>query len=329
MSLARPPKPQSAGPLAFPGRILVVLIALLLLGSLGWAVVVNGSIERAETLDRDVVAPGVIVPVAAGGTDIHLREQGTGQPVLLLHDFDLAGGFQWAGTASLLGDRRVLMPDLVDFGFSARPGERGRIHTVVGQAETMLAMLDELGITNVAVVGAGLGGSVAAQMAALQPDVVSRLVLISPEILGPEPSWQSTLYRLPTIGDAMTFTFIGAGSRADARYASGCEGGGYCPSAEMRAVRAAASMMPGTTEALSARSATAPASTLPVSLAIITAPTLIIWGGDDIVTPLSQAEDLQRALAGSSLEVVAGAGHRPHLEDPEATTNLIATFLAS
>lgn len=328
MSLARPPERQAAGPLALLGRFIFTVIFLAIVGGLGWAIVVNGSIEGAETLDRDVVAPGTIV-IIPGLTEVHLRSEGSGDPVLFIHDFDLAGGYQWTKTAELLADHRLLMPDLVDFGFSARPAFRGRLHTVVGQAETMLAMLEELGISNLSVVGAGLGGSVAAQMASLEPGVVDRLVLIAPEILGPEPSWQSILYRLPSVGDAMTFTFIGAGGRADSSYSAGCGNGGYCPDAETRAARQTAAMVPGTTNALTAMFATPPASTLPDSLGTITVPTLIVWGADDLITPLSQAEDLQRALADSSLEIVAGAGHRPHLEDPEATAALISAFLSS
>lgn len=328
MSLARPPERQASGPLALLGRFIFIVIFLAIVGGIGWAVVVNGSIASAETLDRDLVAPGTIV-IIPGLTEVHLRSEGSGEPVLFIHDFDLAGGYQWTRTAELLSDRRLLMPDLVDFGFSARPGVRGRLHTVVGQAETLLAMLEELGISNLSVVGAGLGGSVAAQMASLEPGVVDRLVLIAPEILGPEPSWQSILYRLPSVGDAMTFTFMGAGSRADSSYSAGCGNGGYCPDAETRAARQTAAMVPGTTEALTAMFATPPASTLPDSLGTITAPTMIVWGADDLVTPLSQGEDLQRALVGSSLEIVPGVGHRPHLEDPEATAALISAFLSS
>ena len=329
MSLARPPERQSSsGPMAFLGRFILTAIFLAIVGGLGWAIVVNGSIESTESLDRDVVAPGTIV-IIPGLTEVHLRSVGSGDPVLFIHDFDLAGGYQWTKTAELLADHRLLMPDLVDFGFSARPSFRGRLHTIVGQAETMLAMLDELGISNLSVVGAGMGGSVAAQMASLEPAVVDRLILVAPEILGPEPSWQSILYRLPSVGDAMTFTFIGAGARADSTYSAGCGNGGYCPDAEARGARMAAAMVPGTTSALTAMFATPPASTLPESLGTITAPTLILWGADDLITPLSQGQELQTAMVGSSLEVVPGAGHRPHLEDPEATAALIAAFLSS
>lgn len=328
MSLARPPQTQGSGPIAFLGRFLGTVIVLAIVGSLGWSIVVNGSVQDTETLDRTLVAPGTILAIP-GLTDVHLQMDGSGDPLLLIHDFDLAGGSQWAPMTPTLEGYRLLMPDLVDFGFSARPSQRGRLHTVVGQAETMLAMLEELGISKVSIVGAGLGGNVAAQMASLEPAVVDRLVLITPEILGPKPSWHSLLYRLPTVGDAMTFTFIGAGGRADSRYASGCGDGGYCPDDEMRAIRNTAALVPGTTDALTAMFATPPASTLPDSLSTITAPTLIVWGDGDAVTPLTEGEDLQSTVSGSTLEVVTGAGHRPHLEDPEATAELILDFLNS
>jgi pimeloyl-ACP methyl ester carboxylesterase len=328
MSLARPPKKQGSSPIAVLGRFLATVIFLAIVGGLGWAIVVNGSIQDTETLDRAVVAPGTIVSIP-GLTDVHVQTTGSGEPIMFIHDFDLAGGFQWEKMVELLPGYRLLMPDLVDFGFSARPSHRVRLHTVVGQAETLLALLEEMGISKVSVVGAGLGGTIAAQMASLEPGVIDRLILITPEILGPEPSWESMLYRLPTVGDALTFTFIGAGGRADSRYAAGCGTGGYCPDDETRATRNAAAMVPGTTDALTAMFTTPPASTLPDSLSTITAPTLIIWGGDDVSTPLSQGQELQNAMADSSLEAVAGAGHRPHLEDPEATAALIANFLGS
>ena len=327
MSLARPPKRQATSPMALFGRALLVLIIVVILGVIGWAVLTNRSIEAAETPDRGFVIPGTIVAIP-GLTEVHLRTQGSGDPVLLIHDFDLAGGYQWSETAGLLPDRLLLMPDLVDFGFSARPNARGRIHTVVGQAETMLALLEELGISKLSVVGAGSGGVIAAEMAALEPAAIDRLILIAPEILGPEPGWDSILYRLPSVGDAMTFTFFGAGSRADTRYAAGCDEGGYCPDPVTRETRTAASKIPGTTDALAAFFATPAATTLPDSLGTINAPTLIVWGAEDPVTPISHAQELQDSLSDSRFEVVAGAGHRPHLENPEATAALISEFLS-
>ena len=108
MSLARPPERQSSGPLALLGRVIFTVIFLAIVAGLGWAIVTNGSIERSETLDRDVVAPGTIV-IIPGLTEVHLRSEGAGEPVLFLHDFDLVGGYQWTKTAELLAGHRLLM----------------------------------------------------------------------------------------------------------------------------------------------------------------------------------------------------------------------------
>lgn len=247
--------------------------------------------------------------------------------MLFIHDFDIAGGYQWLPVVQGLGSRSMLIPDMIDFGLSARPGDAGRIHTVVGRAETLFGLLEELAVDRVSIVGAGYGGEVAAEMAALEPDLVESLVLISPEIYGPAPTWESYLYSLPVLADAMNFTFIGAGSRAERRYAAGCETGGWCPTPDALAVRDQTSRVPGTAEALTAMAQTPEASTLPDALSAITAPTLILWGENDVTTPLDEGQQLSAAIAGSQLVIVPGTGHRPQLEDPGAVAAFIGEFL--
>jgi len=50
----------------------------------------------------------------------------------------------------------------------------------------------------------------------------------------------------------------------------------------------------------------------------IDVPATLIWGADDGVIPLSYAEALQQAIPGSRLEVIEGAGHIPHMQQPES-----------
>ncbi|HYB44781.1 MAG TPA: alpha/beta hydrolase, partial [Candidatus Methylomirabilis sp.] len=59
----------------------------------------------------------------------------------------------------------------------------------------------------------------------------------------------------------------------------------------------------------------------------IEAPTLLVWGEDDRLVPRAYAEEFARRLPKTRLEVVKGAGHAPHLEQPEATADLVRTFL--
>jgi pimeloyl-ACP methyl ester carboxylesterase len=56
-------------------------------------------------------------------------------------------------------------------------------------------------------------------------------------------------------------------------------------------------------------------------------PTLVIVGAEDALTPPPLAEELHRGVAGSQLEVIAGAGHMPNLEDPAAFNKIVGAFL--
>lgn len=59
----------------------------------------------------------------------------------------------------------------------------------------------------------------------------------------------------------------------------------------------------------------------------ITVPTLLIWGSEDIETPLNEGERLHRLISNSRLEVMRGAGHFVHRERPKEVVELISTFI--
>ena len=61
-----------------------------------------------------------------------------------------------------------------------------------------------------------------------------------------------------------------------------------------------------------------PVEKLDGKLAGIKAPTLILWGENDAVTPLSMAHAYHHGIAGSRLQVIARCGHLPPLEQSEA-----------
>jgi pimeloyl-ACP methyl ester carboxylesterase len=62
-------------------------------------------------------------------------------------------------------------------------------------------------------------------------------------------------------------------------------------------------------------------------LASIHVPTLIIVGEEDTVTPPAASEEMHRAISGSELVQIAGAGHLSNLEQPESFNAALAGFL--
>jgi pimeloyl-ACP methyl ester carboxylesterase len=56
-------------------------------------------------------------------------------------------------------------------------------------------------------------------------------------------------------------------------------------------------------------------------------PALLVWGQDDRLVPHAYADEFARRLGRARVEIVKGAGHAPHLEQPEATAQAVLGFL--
>ena len=61
-------------------------------------------------------------------------------------------------------------------------------------------------------------------------------------------------------------------------------------------------------------------------LSLIKSPTLIIWGENDIITPLAEGELIATSIPGAKLEIIKNAGHFVFLEKPEEFIKLIKEF---
>jgi len=61
----------------------------------------------------------------------------------------------------------------------------------------------------------------------------------------------------------------------------------------------------------------------------VAAPTLIVWGREDALVPVSYAEAFARAIRGSRVRIIEGCGHVPQVERPGETFDAVAAFLHS
>jgi pimeloyl-ACP methyl ester carboxylesterase len=80
-----------------------------------------------------------------------------------------------AATLPLLRQSRCVLVDLLGFGFSDKPDRFS--YGVEAHADSVIELLDELGLQGCQLVGHSLGGSIAIQLAAQRPDLVSSLVV--------------------------------------------------------------------------------------------------------------------------------------------------------
>lgn len=127
------------------------------------------------------------------GLRVHYRDEGDGPTLLLIHN-ELGSLASWDKWVEEIGDRyRIVRMDLPGFGLtgSASVQDFSRSATV----NFLTRFIDELGLTNINLVGSSYGGFTAWNYALDNPDNVSRLILITP--IG-------YTQKLPTIIDAFT-----------------------------------------------------------------------------------------------------------------------------
>ena len=230
-------------------------------------------------------------------------------------------------------DHRILAPDLFGHGASAKPmGD----YSLSAHAATLRDLLDRLGIEQVTLVGHSLGGGIALQFCYLFPERVSRLVLISSGGLGRSVS---PLLRAATLPGAewvlpvIASTWVRARAEAVGRSMAGI---GWRPSPDVtEAWRGFTSLadaesrrafLATTRSVIDPGGQTVSAQAhLPMVAAI---PVLVVWGTRDRMIPAWHATTAHEAFPGSRVELFEGAGHFPHLDEPDRFAELLRDFLA-
>lgn len=302
MTLREPPKKPQAVNLI--GRFVGLIILLALFALVVWSVATNQQAAAIQRSDPLVHAPGEHLATQRGV--IHRVEVGSGSATtVLVHHDTIAGGAPLRSLAEQIAesDRRVIVPDLVGFGFSSRPDEPGRRLSTSGQAESLGALLDEVEEGPYRLVGFGWGGEVATELAVLQPDLVESLVLVdTPELPVPHDG-NHTLMGLPFgVGEAFAFTFEGAADQAVSRFQEECPAWAECSGETVELYRRAAAI-PGTAEAIWARRASEPAFVAPGRLDELAMSVTVVA----VETDRAAAEDLAGRFADAAVETVGAS----------------------
>jgi pimeloyl-ACP methyl ester carboxylesterase len=123
-------------------------------------------------------------PATPSGAAAAFLDLGSGEPVRVyvggLGSATTVAFAPVAGHPVLAADGRHILVDLIGSGWSDHDDDFG--HTIDQHAGTVAAVLDELGLRGVTLIGHSLGGSVAIALAARRPDLVGRLVVAEPNL---------------------------------------------------------------------------------------------------------------------------------------------------
>jgi pimeloyl-ACP methyl ester carboxylesterase len=271
--------------------------------------------------------------VTIHGHDVRFRRGGEGEPILLIHG--LAGSSRtWDDVIPRLVDHHdVIAPDLLGHGESAKPVGDYSLGAFASGLRDLLSVLD---VPSVTIVGHSFGGGVAMQLAYQHPNLVDRLVLVGSGGLGREVSWLLRLLTLPGAEYLMPIGFpkplvdratdVGRqlGKRnirwpklAEMWRAYSSLAGAQNRSAFVRTMRG---VIEPSGQMVNARDRLYLAAHIP---------TLIVWGVDDGIIPVSHAHIAHELIPTSRLEILEGIGHFPHVEAPERFAEVLLDFTAT
>ncbi|PWZ04445.1 2-hydroxy-6-oxononadienedioate/2-hydroxy-6-oxononatrienedioate hydrolase [Zea mays] len=159
---------------------------------------------RGRFLSAGLRPFSVRLPSPAGtSTVVHLwaPPRSARRPVLLLHGFGASATWQWAPylRSLLAAGLDPIVPDLLFFGASSSTVP-DRSDTF--QARTVKAAMDGMGVRRFAVVGVSYGGFVAYRLAAMYPEAVERVVLVSSGVCLEEGDLAAGLFPVADVGEA-------------------------------------------------------------------------------------------------------------------------------
>jgi pimeloyl-ACP methyl ester carboxylesterase len=228
--------------------------------------------------------------VRVDGIDSVIYAIGSGPAVVYFHGGGTFHGLEWA--RDWAGDFRVVLPHHPNFGESGDAD----LASIGDYAAHYVRLFAAIGLERFHLVGASMGGMLAADYAVRDPGRVDRLVLVSPAGLISESVEMPDFAKVPPAAFPAMFVrdpaFIAPFWPAD-------------PSPEWRALRAREG-------AAAARTREDPAvadARLRSELSGLTAPTLLLWGEDDRILPMGLIEEWKRALPDAGTAIIEGGGH--------------------
>jgi pimeloyl-ACP methyl ester carboxylesterase len=239
-------------------------------------------------------------------------DAGEGRPLLFLHAAEGPDSFSSQYLHGLVRSFRVIAPWHPGFGRTPRPPE---FRDVGDLAYFYLDFLEALDLRDVLLVGASFGGWIAAEIAIRSTDRLSALALVSPlgvkagkrderdiaDMYAMTPDeWTSTAFVEPSHGRRDLASLGEEQLNAVIRGRHSLAHFGWKP--YMHNPR------------------------LPRWLHRIHIPTLILRGAADRIVSVACHDLYAEAIAGARLQLIGGAGHYPHIEQPDEFVQAITAF---
>jgi 3-oxoadipate enol-lactonase len=253
--------------------------------------------------------------IAVNGQVHHVAVTGAPEapPLVLLHSLGTSSALWQAQVAALAGRRRLICPDFRGHGLSELSADPLSLHMLAGD---VLALLEDLGVSQFALAGISLGGVIAQLVAAAAGERLTGLALFdSYAFTAHPPMWQERAAKVRAAGlGSIAEGVLSLWMRPDE--AATPEGRGL---ARMLAATPDEGYAAGCDALALADNRT--------RLGLIRSPTVVACGALDRAAPPAAAQTLAALIPGARVEILPGAAHIPLLHHAAACTALIESIL--
>jgi len=263
------------------------------------------------------------------GITVAYRDEGSGPPIVMLHNGGTSSTI-WRNQVASLSDRhRVVAVDLPGFGASPRPDRPPKLSEMV---DLIAALLDAEDLAPAVLVGNCMGTNIASTIARRSPESVTAILAVNPLT---EASFGGGkigfLHRMERVAGPPTRALRSLSRKirppkpvgsASLRFQLGDKGAalGLHHDPELVACQVRADQLPALVDVLDDMDAYGELDREGVPQGI---PVWIVWGEQNRVLSRRKADHLEGVMNAERVELLRGCGHLPMLEDPDAVTRLI------
>lgn len=272
--------------------------------------------------------------VKVGSVNTRYWMEGEGAPVILIHGISNCMEDWLLNFEALAQNHRVYALDLIGHGRTDKP--LSNPYRFTDFARFVKEFMDALQIKRAHLVGHSLGGAVALLVALNYPSYVNRLVLVDSAGVARQISVVLRLLSIPGLGELLGSMALGGDQekRVAFRRQSWPDPAvvpdemilrklAAVPWQEIRrsyfkALRASMNIL-----------GTKKSAYLPIrqGLASLPNPTLVIWGEQDDLIPVSQAQILKDNLPDARVVIFENSKHDPMVTEPQRFNRLVGDFL--
>ncbi len=243
------------------------------------------------------------------GIKLAYSRHGKGNPLVLLHGYPLDHHL-WDEVTPMLQDTfDMIIPDLRGFGESTTVDTP---YTMDDFASDIVGLFNQIDIHKAAIVGHSMGGYVALAFARLYPERVSRLGLVSTQVLADPRDRKEGRYK--TAAEVAEKGIGGVVETMTPKFTSDPHWQAFARKT-MEAQQPAAYI--GALKAIAER---ADSTSL---LSGIKYPVVVVHGDADALIPIERAREVKAALPESHLAEIKNTGHMPMCEAPRETAQAL------